>query len=282
MRFRSADQELILRADTLAALLPDASSRICILLHGVMANESLWGFKGEPHKTYGSLLEDDLDVTPICLRYNTGRHILTNGRELAGLLGELIACWPVEVEEISFIGHSMGGLICRSACHYGALADLGWVSRVRRLFLLGVPCIGAPLEQLAHLTSFPLFSTLNPWTRLIGKLINLRSAGIKDLRHGYLIDEDWQGKDPDARFQRVPPPVPLLERAEHFVVIGSHPFSAPGQRALVREPGPFPEKNVRVFPSLNHADLLHHPEIYQQILDWWQDRKSVPIREAGA
>ena len=52
------------------------------------------------------------------LRYNTGRHVSENGRDWRTLLDAARARWPVEVHEIALIGHSMGGLVARSACHY--------------------------------------------------------------------------------------------------------------------------------------------------------------------
>ena len=66
---------------------------------------------------------DDLGYTPVFVRFNTGRHISENGASLAALLDELVADWPVEVERIAIVGHSMGGLVARSACHRGGDVD---------------------------------------------------------------------------------------------------------------------------------------------------------------
>ena len=96
----------------------DVGQRICVLVHGLMSTESIWGFANDPSTTYGTLLADDHDVTVLSVRYNTGRHISTNGRELAHLLNHLVSAWPVRVREVNLIGHSMGGLVVRSACHY--------------------------------------------------------------------------------------------------------------------------------------------------------------------
>ena len=94
----------------------DVGQRICVLVHGLMSTESIWGFANDPSTTYGTLLADDHDVTVLSVRYNTGRHISTNGRELAHLLNHLVSAWPVRVREVNLIGHSMGGLVVRSAC----------------------------------------------------------------------------------------------------------------------------------------------------------------------
>jgi triacylglycerol lipase len=143
----------------------------------------------------------------VYVRYKTGRHISKNGRELAARLQKLVSVWPVRVREIDLIGHSMGGLVIRSACHYGrnraALPDRlrhrgPWPTKVRRVVLLGVPNRGANLEVIANLTSSALWSLPNPVTRLIGAGLDRRSEGIKDLRWGAVLDKDWVERDPNA------------------------------------------------------------------------------------
>ena len=61
----------------------DVGPRICVLVHGLMSTESIWRFANEPSTTYGTLLADDHDSIVLSVRYNTGRHISANGRELA-------------------------------------------------------------------------------------------------------------------------------------------------------------------------------------------------------
>ena len=80
------------------------------------------------------------------VRYNTGLHVSENGRGLARLLDEMVEEWPCQLEELVLIGHSMGGLVARSACHYGA----SWTDRVRHVFCLGSPHLGADLEKGAN------------------------------------------------------------------------------------------------------------------------------------
>ena len=71
---------------------------------------------GQPARAGGERLVDDLGCTSVFVRYNTGRHISVNGRELSELLDALVRAWPREVEQIALVGHSMGGLVARSAC----------------------------------------------------------------------------------------------------------------------------------------------------------------------
>ena len=172
MALRSRTDALALDRDSLAERIPQATGRICLLVHGLMANESVWEFPGDHDTTYGSLLAGDHGVTPVYLRYNTGRHISVNGRELAGLLHRLVTAWPVPVHDISLIGHSMGGLVIRSARHYASATRpwsdairfrWSWTSKNRRAVLIGVPNTGAPLEQFVNLTSAALWSLPVPF-----------------------------------------------------------------------------------------------------------------------
>lgn len=124
----------------------------------------------------------------------SGLHIPTNGREFADLLEALITCWPVPVEELAIIGHSMGGLLARSAWHYGNAAGHDWSRHLNKLVFLGTPHHGAPLERGGNWVDIVLGAS--PYTAPFARLGRIRSAGITDLRHGYLLDEDWEGREP--------------------------------------------------------------------------------------
>ena len=124
MTLRSRTGALAPDRETLAGEFPEATGSIALFVHGLMSTESIWEFPGDPDTTYGNLLARDHGVTPIYVRYNTGQHISVNGRELAGLLHRLVSAWPVPVHDISLIGHSMGGLVIRSSCHYAPPATM--------------------------------------------------------------------------------------------------------------------------------------------------------------
>lgn len=300
MSFRTANgTDLPLERDRLATLLPEATPRVCVLVHGLMSCESVWGFPGHPDVTYGELLAADRGITPVYVRYNTGRRISANGRELAAMLHELVAQWPVAVRELDLVGHSMGGLVIRSACHYGRGSGAlrarvrgrgPWPSKVRRVVLLGTPNTGANLEVIANLTSGLLWSLPNPVTRLIGSGLDRRSEGIKDLRWGSVLDEDWVERDPDATQRPDLHPVRVPRRAEYLVIAGSladdrddgvHPVNRVLGDALVtsssaegrRDGGDgrplFPRVTVRRCPRINHVALANRPEVYREIADWW-------------
>lgn len=105
-----------------AAAYPDATSRLVVFAHGLCETEVAWHLNAATHygdasSTHGSRLRAELGYSPVYLRYNTGRHISDNGRQFSDLLQRLVDAWPVAVDEIVLVGHSMGGLLIRSACY---------------------------------------------------------------------------------------------------------------------------------------------------------------------
>ena len=172
----------------------EPTGRVVVFVHGLCETDAAWRLGGGP--TYGDRLREDLGHTPVYARYNTGRHISDNGRTLAAALEALVDEWPVEVEELVLVGHSMGGLVARSACHYAERDGLRWTAALRHVVCLGSPHLGAPLERAAARGSHWLAKL--PEAAPLARLLTARSAGVKDLRYGACLDEDWEGIDPDA------------------------------------------------------------------------------------
>jgi len=285
MCLRHAGRTVPLTRESLQTAFPAASPRVAVFVHGLACNETYWQLHAERHygnrsTTYGSRLENDLGYTPLYVRYNSGLHISENGRGLARLLGQLVAEWPVSIDELMLVGHSMGGLVIRSAAHYGA--GLDWVPRVRHLFFLGAPHLGAPLEKAANVAAWLL--GLVDITRPLAAVVNGRSAGIKDLRFGSLRDEDWQGVDLDALLANRAGSVPLLDSATHYFIAATitrdrrHPLGIAVGDLLVRETSAygrgrlrriaFPLEHGRHFGPMNHFELLNHPDVYEQMRRW--------------
>jgi pimeloyl-ACP methyl ester carboxylesterase len=285
MSLRHAGRTVTLEREALAAAFPAASGHVAVFVHGLAGNETFWRLHAQRHygnhqTTYGSRLEADLGYTPLYVRYNTGLHISDNGRRLARLLEGLVAEWPVPVEELVLVGHSMGGLVIRSATHYGT--GLDWARRARHLFFLGSPHLGAPLEKATNVTAWLL--GLTDITQPFAAMLNRRSVGIKDLRFGALRDEDWQGIDLDALLANRGGDVPLLDGAAHYCIAATvtrdprHPVGVAVGDLLVREASAFgrgrlrriqfPLENGRHFGPMNHLELLNHPDIYEQMRRW--------------
>jgi pimeloyl-ACP methyl ester carboxylesterase len=291
LRVRASDVEV---PGGLARAYPDASEKLVVFLHGLCETEEAWNLGATRHVPYGSRLNTELGHTPLYVRYNTGRHISENGRALGKLLEEVTAGWPVEVAEIALVGHSMGGLVARSACHYAA--GSAWTGKVRHVFTLGSPHRGAPLELAAYATCSAL-SRL-PETRAYSQALNHRSAGIKDLGRGYLVDEDWRENDPEAFLTRTGQEVPFLRSANHYFVAAtlSRDANAPVGRAmgdlLVLRASAwahegrgqklrFPVEHYSHLGGANHFELLNHPAVYEQIRGWLAGRPALPATVAA-
>jgi pimeloyl-ACP methyl ester carboxylesterase len=283
----------------LARAYPSAGSRLAVFLHGLTETESSWCFRSERHHgrvdvSYGTQLHDDLGLTPVYLRYNTGLHISDNGRTLDELLGALVEAWPVPVDDVVLIGHSMGGLVARSALHQaggGTPEAHPWTALVRDTITLGSPHLGAPLERGVHRLTATL-ATL-PETRPLARLLSLRSVGIKDLGRGTLVEADWSGRDLDARTPGTHTHVPLLDGARHFVVLATVSRNPNGRiadllgdvmvlpRSAIGDTGDddrlaFPPDHVHRVGGLHHLDLLNHPLVYERVRGWLVERPEGP------
>ncbi len=275
-------------ADAVRDAFPDATGRLAVFLHGIGETEGAWSRGALKHVPYGPRLRVELGYTPVYIRYNSGRHISDNGRQLAQLLDELTSAWPAPTEEMALIGHSVGGLIARSACHQGT--DRSWVEKVRHVFMLSSPHLGAPFERATHAAS-AAFARL-PETRSLATALNVRSSGVKDLRYGYLLEEDWFGRDPDEFVRRMATEIPFLEGANHYFisagisrnpdglanrligdlfVVGPSAWAQAGREQRLS----FPIDHYRHVGGVHHFQLLNHPAVYEQIRNWLSERPAI-------
>jgi hypothetical protein len=282
LQVRHAGVGVPLERAALAAAFPAAGPRLVVLLHGLCMNDLQWARQGHDH---GAALARDHGLTPVYLHYNTGLHVSENGRAVSALLEALVRQWPVEVEELTILGHSLGGLVARSACHVAAQAGHGWPRMLSRIVFLGTPHHGAPLERGGQWFHRVLGGA--PYAAPFARLGRLRSAGITDLRHGSLLDEDWQGRDRFASHGDGPLPLPLPDGvACHAVAatLGTMPGSlrekllagdglVPVASALGDHRDParalgIPADRRFVATGVGHLDLLSRPEVYARLSSW--------------
>lgn len=156
-----------------------SNGKLLILVHGLCMNDLQWQRDGHDH---GAMLAKDLGYEPIYLHYNTGRKIHENGADFSQLLEATLQQWPVPITELVIVGHSMGGLVTRSACHHALNADHVWVKKLNKLITLGTPHAGAPLERAGRGVDYIL--GFSPYTVPFARLGLVRSAGIQNLRDG--------------------------------------------------------------------------------------------------
>ncbi|WP_227519804.1 esterase/lipase family protein [Mangrovitalea sediminis] len=268
MQLRTQTGALLPDRASIQTALPDARPQLALFIHGLTELDTIWRYPRQPGVDYGSLLAEERDFSALYLRYNTGLAIADNGRRLNDLLGMLIRHWPVPLERLVLVGHSMGGLVIRSACHQADHDGASWVRRVSDCIYLGSPHQGSPVAKLAHGSAALLQAMPRDYLKVIGELIDLRSQGIRNLTHGDIAER------PDER-------LPLLAGIRHFAGIGAlghrpgHPLTTVLGDALVRpgsaqgqnEPG-WQLAGTREFHGVGHIRLAHHSDVYLQIRDW--------------
>ncbi|MEO7253355.1 MAG: alpha/beta hydrolase [Casimicrobium sp.] len=290
MQFRHRGHSLTVTRDGIAQQLPNASGKIVVLIHGLCMNDLQWKTGGDDVSTahdHGAALHRDLGFTPIYLRYNSGLHVSTNGREFASALKALLAAWPVPVESLVIVAHSMGGLVSRSAFHYGRKARHAWCKSLDKIVFLGTPHLGAPLERGGNWIDILLGAT--PYASPFAKLGKVRSAGITDLRHGSVLDDDWQGQDRFEPALDALTPVPLPANVRCYTIAAridngskTNSVSAAGKRLLgdglvplnsaladargkhddAKRNLKFPPENQCVVHGVNHMELLKAAQVY--------------------
>ena len=281
MQFRHDGRAVAPERQAFAETFPDARGKVVVLVHGLCISDLQWTRLNHDH---GAALARDLGFTPVYLSYNSGLHVSTNGRAFAGKLEELVAGWPVEVEELVIVGHSMGGLVARSACLTGEAAGHAWRSRLGKLVFLGTPHHGAPLERVGNWVDVIVGGA--PYAAAFGRLGKIRSAGITDLRYGSLMDEDWRGRDRFAREPDPRRPTPLPKDVACYAIAATTAASpgatkdlllgdglVPVTSALGRHKDPartldFPEGRQWIACRTGHLDLLSRRDVYQRMAEW--------------
>ena len=244
-------------------------SKLLVLVHGSCMNDQQWNRDGHDH---GAAIADDLGYLPLYLRYNSGLHIVSNGRSFAELLEALIGNWKQPVEELAVMGHSMGGLVARSACHYAHAAGHAWPKYLRKLVFLGTPHHGAPLEQGGH--GLDVLMELSPYSMPLTRLSRARSAGITDLRHGTISTDEHSVPLPSGVKCYAAAAVLSAKRgplSDRLVGDGLVPLdSALGRHRDINRSLKIPKSRQWVGFGLGHRDLLCHPDVYAQLRRWLQ------------
>lgn len=274
-------------AGDLAAYLPEATGKIAVLVHGLSGTEWAWciaaqEYHGDASTYLGTLLQRDLGYTPVLVRYNSGVGVARNGHKLAQWLESLTERWPVPIEDLVLIGHSMGGLVVQSACDVAGKQQSAWLGHVQRLFCLGTPQQGAGLEQVVGVATSVLRQIDLPWAQISAQVLQKRSEGIRDLRDGHVADADADARgdsngtvSEDQRHE-----IPLRPGIKYYFVAATawadpkNPLGAALGDLMVRvasASGPAaPPVHVRIethtVGGAIHQKLQNHPEVCRVVL----------------
>jgi len=247
---------------------PVQGDTLVVFLHGLCMNDACWSNPAADAFNHWARTELKADVR--YLRYNTGLHVSDNGRKLAGLLAH--TALP---QRVILIGHSMGGLVARSALHQGRQRGDAWTNKVTHLACLGSPHQGALLERAGNQANRLLGAT--PYSRPLMRLANLRSDGIRDLRFGYVLEDQWRDRPLDE--SRPSSKVPLDTQVEQLFIAGS--VSEPGHlqprgdwlvtvdSGLATRLYPEAERLTReLFYQMGHMTMIEESRTYARIQRW--------------
>ncbi len=250
------------------ARLKISQRRVAVFVHGLACDEYCWipaANTGAPD--YGVCIEAEFGHTPIYLRYNSGLSIAENGTRFAQILNTLCQTRS-DIDELVLIGHSMGGLVARSALRrsHGS----AWQARAQMLICLGSPQLGSPLERLGAITNRVLnrFEVTAP----LGAIATRRSAGIRNLHDGL---GDSCGEDPTHVELRFLSATIAKNTDSAFGKLIGDGLVTPDSALAGR-----PAANVATaqLGGLGHIAMLHDARCWQQIHAWLAEKMMSAVR----
>jgi pimeloyl-ACP methyl ester carboxylesterase len=268
---------------------------LVVFVHGLCEDERSWQRRSRAHRaaeraedpkaarvvTHGQRLAHAHGMTALYVRYNTGRRIHANGARLADTLDEVVATWPARVRRIVLVGHSMGGLVARSACHHATSVEQAWVERVSNLVYLGTPHLGAPLARGVHAAARWLARL--PETRGFTRLLDHRSDGVRDLTTGRIVQPDAADQAEAVLQEETEQELTPLPGVRHHLLAATitrdpeHPVGRVLGDFLVRADSGSGRTRTRdaglgddvvVHGGIDHFDLLSDPAVGEQLIEW--------------
>ncbi|WP_235737073.1 esterase/lipase family protein [Nocardioides alcanivorans] len=248
--------------DRLASAFPEPGRKVAVLLHGLSEDETCWNWRSRPGVPTTLEVLVAAGWTPVLLRSNTGLPVRENGAAVSSLLQDLVAGWPVQVERIVLIGHSMGGLIHRAASAVTTAHERPWTDLLTDVVTLGTPHLGAPIARGISRGCAALARL--PETAPVGRILEMRSAGVRDLEQGL---PDLPAPE-HVRFRLVS--ASLTRSPDHPVgrVVGDLLVQVPSA-----QPGSdlFPRADTLHVSNADHFDILNHPRVHAALRGWLAD-----------
>lgn len=248
---------------------------LVVFVHGLCCDERAWRLGAERHwgeadRHYGRSLEAR-GYRALYLRYNSGLPLAHNGRHLHQLLDQLVSQWPEPVESLQLVGHSMGGLLARSAVHAAVRDARGghWLQHARQVTCLGSPHSGSFVERGADALSGLM--AWHPVTRPVAEVVGLRSTGIRNLGDSHIGDGgDWPGHiELNYVYTSLASDEqhPLARRFGDALVDVDSGAARSCQRYSEHE-----RARRHFLPGLHHMHLLNHPRVDALLNDLLPER----------
>jgi pimeloyl-ACP methyl ester carboxylesterase len=247
---------------------PSADQPLVLFLHGLCLHEQGWN--NPAHLAFSDMLRKQ-GFSVARLRYNSGLPIAENSRLLADLLESTAA------SRIVLVGHSMGGLIARSALHQATAADYQWPGQVSHLAALGSPHHGAEAERLGNYANRLL--TLSRWSAPLSRIGNLRSAAIHDLRFGSLLHSDRERAADILHTHDPREPIPVPEDVAHLFIAATRTVEKTDKKLrndLLVTPASalaenYPDTDTvarELLYGIDHLQLMRDEAVYARLSRW--------------
>lgn len=249
-------------ATSMSASIPESeplTGRLVVLVHGLGRTESCWDGNGSDPGLAQTLAATD-GLTPVSIRYNTGRSVADNGAQLSDLLEELVLAWPVLVESIALVGHSMGGLVVAETLVSARSRGQRWAGIVSDVVAIATPYRGAPLEKLVAAVAWGL--SIAKTTRPLADFFDGRSGGIKDL--GFTRGEPDNLAPSEVRHHLIAGVATSNPRHLMGSVIGDWMV----RPASSTRPRGFQPDNMVVLGGVTHFDILNKLVTIEQVIAW--------------
>ncbi len=195
MSFRSLGKDISIE-EILYDYKQSGLSKIILFIPGLFTDESLWLDRTltiDNRNVISSGIADDYQrrgYYPIFIRFNHGKHISDNGKELLLLLTDLLNRDPSL--RLNVFCYSIGCLVFRSTLYYARenLSEIS-IKNIDKVIFISSPDGGSYLEKAGFWATFLMERAPTLAIQLIGIIGNLRSDAIKDLSHGVIREEDW-------------------------------------------------------------------------------------------
>ncbi len=195
MSFRSYGKD-ISSEEVLSAYKQSGLSKIILFIPGLFTDESLWLDRTltiDNRNVISSGIADDYKKRgyfPIFIRFNHGKHISDNGKELLLLLSDLLN--KDSSLRLNVFCYSIGCLVFRSTLYYARenFSEIS-IKNIDKVIFISSPDGGSYLEKAGFWATFLMERAPTLAIQLIGVIGNLRSDAIKDLSHGVIREEDW-------------------------------------------------------------------------------------------
>ncbi len=239
-----------------------------LFLHGLCHNDLEWQQSSHHLQFVEELTQSGYQVA--WLRYNTGRAIHANGRDLADLLARQLSDTGAPVW---LIGHSMGGLLIRSASHYATEQKYGWIKRLSHAAYLGSPHLGAPWEIAGnHLNNM---LDITPYTRPFMRLGNIRSIGIRNLRVAHITADQTMPKLASEVDHLLLATAWSEAHTDNWIGDGIVPVSSALAQNDDGDVLTAPTIKRVLLNNINHLAILDDARIYAELRDWLKMNDSI-------